>query len=84
MYHDQALIPFKLLEFETGVNFTAGLSVIRTSPDHGTAYDIAPKFCANHQSMINAIYAAIDILNNRKLYKEISQNPLKTTEKLKE
>lgn len=84
MYHDQALIPFKLLEFETGVNFTAGLSVIRTSPDHGTAYDIAPKFCANHQSMLNAIYAAIDILNNRKLYKEISQNPLKTTEKLKE
>lgn len=84
MYHDQALIPFKLLEFETGVNFTAGLSVIRTSPDHGTAYDIAPKFCAKHQSMLNAIYTAIDILNNRKLYKEISQNPLKTTEKVKE
>ncbi len=84
MYHDQALIPFKMLEFEKGVNYTAGLSVIRTSPDHGTAYDIAPKFCANHQSMLQAIYTAIDILNNRKLYKEIIKNPLKTIEKIKE
>ncbi len=84
MYHDQALIPFKMLEFETGVNYTAGLSVIRTSPDHGTAYDIAQKFCANHQSMLNAIYTAIDILNNRKLYKQITQNPLKVSEKVKE
>lgn len=84
MYHDQALIPFKMLEFETGVNYTAGLSVIRTSPDHGTAYDIAQKFCANHQSMLNAIYTAIDVLNNRKLYKEISKNPLKFSEIIKE
>lgn len=84
MYHDQALIPFKMLEFETGVNYTAGLSAIRTSPDHGTAYDIAPKFAANHLSMLNAIYHAIDILKNRKLYKEITQNPLKFSEKIKE
>ncbi len=84
MYHDQALIPFKMLEFETGVNFTAGLSVIRTSPDHGPAYDIAQNFCAHHQSMLSAIYAAIDIFNNRKLYKEISKNPLKASEKIKE
>lgn len=84
MYHDQALIPFKMLEFETGVNYTAGLSVIRTSPDHGTGYDIAAKFCANHHSMLNAIYKAIDIINNRKLYKEITKNPLKITEKIKE
>ncbi|GIV27942.1 MAG: 4-hydroxythreonine-4-phosphate dehydrogenase [Bacteroidia bacterium] len=84
MYHDQGLIPFKMLEFETGVNYTAGLSVVRTSPDHGTAYDIAQKFCANHQSMLNSIYLAIDILNNRKLHKEITQNPLKISEKIKE
>lgn len=84
MYHDQALIPFKMLEFETGVNYTAGLSVVRTSPDHGVAYDIAQKFCANHQSMLNAIYTAIDILNNRKLYKEITKNPLRVSEKIKE
>lgn len=84
MYHDQALIPFKMLEFETGVNYTAGLSVIRTSPDHGPAFDIAPMFKANHQSMLHSIYAAIDILNNRKLYKEISKNPLKFSEKIKE
>lgn len=84
MYHDQALIPFKMMEFETGVNYTAGLSVIRTSPDHGTAYDIAQKFSANPQSMLNAIYAAIDIYNNRKLYKELTKNPLKISEKIKE
>jgi len=84
MYHDQALIPFKMMEFETGVNYTAGLSVVRTSPAHGTAYDIAKKFCANPQSMLNAIYKAIDILNNRKLYKEMTKNPLKITEKIKE
>lgn len=84
MYHDQALIPFKMLEFETGVNYTAGLSIVRTSPDHGTAYDIAPTFSANHLSMQHAIYTAIDIVNNRRLYKEITKNPLKTIEKIKE
>ena len=67
MYHDQGLIPFKTLAFEAGVNFTAGLSVVRTSPDHGTAYDIAGKNQANATSMREAIYLACDILKNRKL-----------------
>ena len=61
MYHDQGLIPFKTIAFEDGVNFTAGLNVIRTSPDHGTAYNIAGKNLANAQSMRSAIYMAIDI-----------------------
>ena len=65
MYHDQGLIPFKLLAFEDGVNFTAGLSVVRTSPDHGTAYDIAQKNIANESSMLNAIFTALDILKHR-------------------
>ena len=64
MYHDQGMIPFKLLN-EDGVNFTAGLPIVRTSPAHGTAYDIAGKNIANAQSMRNAIYLAIDILRNR-------------------
>lgn len=67
MYHDQGLIPFKTLAFEAGVNFTAGLSVVRTSPDHGTAYDIAGKNQASATSMREAIYLACDILRNRKL-----------------
>ena len=67
MYHDQGLIPFKTLAFEAGVNFTAGLSVVRTSPDHGTAYDIAGKNQASATSMREAIYLACDILKNRKL-----------------
>ncbi len=66
MYHDQGLIPFKTLEFESGVNFTAGLSIVRTSPDHGTAYDIAGKNEANRESMREAIFAAYDIYKNRK------------------
>ncbi|HQQ93199.1 MAG TPA: 4-hydroxythreonine-4-phosphate dehydrogenase PdxA [Bacteroidia bacterium] len=76
MYHDQGLIPFKTLSFSEGVNFTAGLDRIRTSPDHGTAYEIAGKGLANEQSFRNAIYMAIDIYRNRKLYSEISANPL--------
>jgi len=64
MYHDQGMIPFKILGTE-GVNFTAGLPIVRTSPAHGTAYDIAGKNIANGQSMRNAIYLAIDILKNR-------------------
>ena len=67
MYHDQGLIPFKTLAFEAGVNFTAGLSVVRTSPDHGTAYDIAGQDRANPTSMREAIYLACDILKNRRL-----------------
>jgi len=77
MYHDQGLIPFKLLSFEEGVNFTAGLPVIRTSPAHGTAYEIAGKNIASSSSFKQAIYLACDIFKNRQMYKEISSNPLK-------
>lgn len=66
MYHDQGLIPFKLLSMDSGVNFTAGLSVVRTSPDHGTAYDIAGKNLASENSFRQALYTAIDIVRNRK------------------
>ena len=66
MYHDQGLIPFKSLTFAKGVNFTAGLSFVRTSPDHGTAYAIAGKAVADERSFRTAIYAAIDIANSRK------------------
>ena len=65
MYHDQGLAPFKSLAFETGVNFTAGLPIIRTSPDHGTAFDIAGKGKANEQSMRQAIYLAADLVQHR-------------------
>jgi 4-hydroxythreonine-4-phosphate dehydrogenase len=76
MYHDQGLIPFKTLAFGTGVNFTAGLDFVRTSPDHGTAYDIAGKQIADESSFREAIYKAIDIYRNRALLAEISSNPL--------
>ena len=76
MYHDQGLIPFKTLSFNEGVNFTAGLNAVRTSPDHGTAYDLVGKNIASEQSFKKAIYAAIDICKNRKLYSEITENPL--------
>lgn len=66
MYHDQGLIPFKTLAFDSGINFTAGLSVVRTSPDHGTAYDIAGKNIASENSMREAVYLACDVLKNRK------------------
>jgi 4-hydroxythreonine-4-phosphate dehydrogenase len=68
MYHDQALIPFKMLNFNTGVNYTAGLPVVRTSPDHGTAYDIAGKNTADPSSIIQAFYYAEKIVRNRKRY----------------
>jgi len=80
-YHDQGLIPFKTLSFGNGVNYTAGLNKIRTSPDHGTAYEIAGKGLADHNSFREAVYAAIDIYNSRVDYAEISRNPLKTKEK---
>ena len=76
MYHDQGLIPFKTLSFASGVNFTAGLSIVRTSPDHGTAYDIAGKGIAKEDSFREAIYTAIDILANREEYDEINAKPL--------
>lgn len=83
MYHDQGLVPFKTLSFETGVNYTAGLPIIRTSPNHGTGYDIAGKNIANPNSFRSAMYLAIDIYNNRQMNKEITRNPLKSYEKEK-
>jgi 4-hydroxythreonine-4-phosphate dehydrogenase len=80
-YHDQGLIPFKTLSFGGGVNYTAGLNKIRTSPDHGTAFDIAGKNCADYNSFKEAVYLAIDIYNSRNQYLEISKTPLKTKEK---
>ena len=77
MYHDQGLIPFKTLAFGHGINFTAGLPVIRTSPDHGVGYDIAGKGIASEESFREAIYLAIDIYKNRKNNAEITSNPLK-------
>jgi len=76
MYHDQGLAPFKTLALENGVNFTAGLPIVRTSPDHGTAYDIAGKGIADEQSFRQAIYAAIDIYRNRQNYDEPLADPL--------
>ncbi|MBT8258433.1 MAG: 4-hydroxythreonine-4-phosphate dehydrogenase PdxA [Bacteroidia bacterium] len=76
-YHDQGLIPFKTLSFGKGVNFTAGLEKIRTSPDHGTAFEIAGKGEANSNSFKEAIFTAIQIFRNRTLYKELTKNPLK-------
>ncbi len=76
MYHDQGLVPFKAISFASGVNFTAGLPIVRTSPDHGTAYDIAGKGIATEDSMREAIYYACDILRKRQEYEEINANPL--------
>ena len=76
MYHDQGLIPFKSLSFGSGVNYTAGLSIVRTSPDHGTAYEIAGNNLADPSSFRKALFLAIDIAKNRKLFKEISTNPI--------
>jgi len=77
MYHDQGLIPFKVISFERGVNFTAGLPVIRTSPAHGTAYDIAGEDKASPDSFREALYLAIDIYKNRQIYKQVARDPLK-------
>lgn len=76
VYHDQGLIPFKTMSFGNGVNYTAGLSKIRTSPDHGTAFDIAGKGLANADSFKEALYLAIDVFKNRNEYKELTKNPL--------
>ena len=75
-YHDQGLIPFKTLSFGNGVNFTAGLSKVRTSPDHGTAYEIAGKGKADHNSFKEAIFKAIHIFKNRQEYALLTENPL--------
>jgi 4-hydroxythreonine-4-phosphate dehydrogenase len=76
MYHDQGLIPFKALSFGAGVNYTAGLSIVRTSPDHGTAYDIAGKNEADPSSFRKALFLAIDIARNRHDYAEMTANPM--------
>lgn len=77
MYHDQGLAPYKTLATNGGVNFTAGLPYVRTSPDHGTAFDIAWKGEADPASMREAIYMAIDIYRRREIFDEVSSNPLK-------
>ena len=76
-YHDQGLIPFKTLSFGQGINFTAGLNKVRTSPDHGTAYEIAGKGEADHRSFREAVFMAIRIFKNRNEYEKLSANPLK-------
>jgi len=76
MYHDQGLVAFKALSFGEGVNFTAGLPYVRTSPDHGTAYNIAGKFIANHESFQKSVFMALDILKNRNTYDEMHANPI--------
>ena len=77
MYHDQGLVPFKLSSFERGVNYTAGLPVIRTSPAHGTAYSLAGEDKASPDSFRQALFMAIDIYKNRQIHEEITKNPLK-------
>lgn len=79
MYHDQGLIPFKQIAFESGVNFTAGLNFVRTSPDHGTAYDIAGKNQASEISFREALFTALHIARNRKEGAALSENPLQFT-----
>ncbi len=76
-YHDQGLIPFKTLSFGKGVNYTAGLRKVRTSPDHGTAYEIAGKGKADHSSFKEAVFTALQIFKNREEYRELTSNPLK-------
>lgn len=77
LYHDQGLIPFKLMSFTEGVNFTAGLPYVRTSPSHGTAYEIAGKNIASAQSFRNAVFLAMDIIRNRREYDALSANTLR-------
>ena len=84
MYHDQGMIPFKLLSFDEGVNFTAGLPIVRTSPAHGTAFDITGKNEANPQAFRNALFQGCDIFTNRLEYKKLLSNPLKTQKQAKE
>ena len=84
MYHDQGMVPFKLLSFDEGVNVTAGLPVVRTSPAHGTAFDIAGKNEANPQAFRNALFQGCDIFTCRMKYKELLSNALKTPEQTNE
>lgn len=84
MYHDQGLAPFKAIAFEDGVNYTAGLPVVRTSPDHGTAFELAGRDEADPRSMRAAIFAAIDIFNNRKAYKALQEGKMPEQENREE
>lgn len=77
MYHDQGLAPFKALSMESGVNFTAGLPFVRTSPAHGTAYDIAGQGIASEDSFRQALYMAVDVVANREQYYKSHKNPLR-------
>lgn len=77
MYHDQGLAPFKTIAMEDGVNFTAGLGVVRTSPAHGTAYDIAGQNIASEESFRKALYTSLDVFRNRLSYQEATENPLR-------
>jgi len=79
MYHDQGLVPFKQISFESGVNYTAGLSFVRTSPDHGTAYDIAGQNKASEVSFREALFTAIHIVKHRRETAELNENPLQFT-----
>jgi 4-hydroxythreonine-4-phosphate dehydrogenase len=81
MYHDQGLIPFKLLHFQDGVNFTAGLPFVRTSPDHGTAYEIAGKNEADPSSFRASLFTALDIFKSRERHKKDNANAVRKTPK---
>ena len=78
MFHDQGLTAFNSIAFEGGVNYTAGLPVVRTSPAHGTAYEISGKGIASEESFRQAVYLAIDIIRNRRMHESLLTNPLKT------
>jgi 4-hydroxythreonine-4-phosphate dehydrogenase len=78
LYHDQGLIPFKLMSFTEGVNFTAGLPIVRTSPAHGTAYEIAGKNIASLDSFRNAVFLALDIIKNRREFDELTSDTLES------
>lgn len=80
MYHDQGLAPFKVVNFDSGVNFTSGLPIVRTSPDHGTAYDLAGKNAANPNSFRQSLYLAIDLFKNRQQHNVLTANPLKSVD----
>jgi len=81
MYHDQGLAPFKAISFDEGINFTAGLDIVRTSPDHGTAYELAGQGMASPKSFRNALFLALDVYRNRKEFQELSSNPLESHDK---
>ena len=81
MYHDQGLAPFKALSFGHGVNYTAGLPIVRTSPDHGTGMDIAGKNLADEGSFRHAVWLGLDIIQNRERWKKMSANPLQPQKK---